>query len=41
MLLMNQGFEYLSDHAEMVALSFELPLKVDKIGRRGVKPRGK
>jgi len=39
-LMVNQRFEYLSDHAEMVALSLELPLQVDEIGRRGVKTLG-
>jgi hypothetical protein len=38
--MVNQRFEYLSDHAEMVALSLELPLQVDEIGRRGVKTLG-
>jgi len=28
-LLVNERFEDLSDHAEMVALSLELPLEID------------
>jgi hypothetical protein len=39
-LLMDERFEHLSDHAEMIALAFELTLEVDEIGGGGVEPLG-
>ena len=39
-LLVDQGLQHFADHAEMVALSLELPLQVDEIGRRGVETLG-
>src|SRR5207342_2409092 len=39
-LLVDQRFEHLSDHAEMIALALELALEVDEIGGGGVEPLG-
>ena len=37
-LLLHQALEHFAHHAEMVLCSLELPLQVDKVGRRGVEP---
>lgn len=36
-LLVDERFQHLAHHLEMVAIAGELPLQVDEIGRRGVK----
>ena len=40
MLLVDQRFQNLSDHAEMVAVAFELPLEIDQIGGGAVETLG-
>jgi hypothetical protein len=39
-LLVDQRFEHLPDHAEMIAMPLELALEVDEIGGGGVEPLG-
>ena len=40
MLLVDQSFQHLSHHAEMIAVPFELPFEINQIGGRRVETLG-
>jgi hypothetical protein len=37
---MNQALEHFADHSEMIAVTFELPLQIDKICCGGIESLG-